>query len=135
MKRKYFIGILAILSIIMLVGCQKPADDVMIDEPIVDAPTQDSAPTEPVSNAADGGDIIVSGTGIFDPNTLTIKKGSTVVFTSSGDRTHILSLNGDESFRSPRLEDGDSFEYVFENPGEFEVWDVIFKKTMIITVE
>lgn len=60
----------------------------------------------------------------FEPVTLNITPGTTVVWTntSSEDQTIVGSSDNGESFVSPVLSSGDSFNYTFENSDKFEYY-------------
>jgi plastocyanin len=54
----------------------------------------------------------------FDPDTLEIAPGQTVVWTNQDDRDHTVSAK-DGSFKSDNLSKGDTFEHVFKKAGKF----------------
>lgn len=54
----------------------------------------------------------------FEPTELTIKAGTTVIFTNIGNRTHTVTAD-DGSFDSGRLRSGATFEFTFTDPGEY----------------
>ncbi len=72
----------------------------------------------------------------FEPATLNIAPGTTVVWTntSSEDQTIVGSSDNGESFVSPVLSSGDSFNYTFENSDNFEYYSTFnpTKKANII---
>src|SRR5215211_3287311 len=54
----------------------------------------------------------------FDPGTLTVPAGATVTWTNAGSRPHTVTAD-DGSFDSGRLDPGEQFSQVFEQPGTF----------------
>ena len=71
----------------------------------------------------------------FSPAEITITKGSTIIWTNSDSRPHIVDVQG--KVNSGEMEPGDTFAHTFEEKGIFEYRDVILKDRMIgvITVE
>lgn len=66
----------------------------------------------------------------LEPNKLTIKQRTTVRWVNKAETIHIIA----GAVKSPKLEKGDSFEYTFEDVGEYFIIDVISKATMNIIV-
>ena len=54
----------------------------------------------------------------FEPGTVTVPAGSTVTWTNSGSRPHTVTAD-DGSFDSGRLDPGEQFSQVFDQPGTF----------------
>lgn len=54
----------------------------------------------------------------FQPPTLTVKAGTTVVFENDDDIPHLVVAD-DKSFRSKALDTGDSYAFTFSKPGDF----------------
>src|SRR5262245_5316684 len=54
----------------------------------------------------------------FDPDTVEIAPGDTVVWTNQDDRDHTVAAK-DGSFKSDNLNRGDTFEHMFKKPGKF----------------
>src|SRR5213593_3743690 len=54
----------------------------------------------------------------FDPDTLQIAPGQTVVWSNQDDRDHTVTAK-DGSFKSENLSKGDTFEHVFKKAGKF----------------
>ncbi|NQU82977.1 MAG: hypothetical protein HQ539_03435 [Parcubacteria group bacterium] len=67
---------------------------------------------------------------------VTIEKGTTVVWINKENNPHMLAAHYGE-FRSPRLEQGDSFNHTFDEVGEYTYICAIFKTQIrgTITVE
>lgn len=90
-----------------------PGDDVpvMVDDQVVMTPFK-------VSMSSSEGAVVSLIDNEFKPNQLTVKAGTTVVFTNTGNRTHtVTSDNG--LFNSGRLSSGATFEFTFTDPGEY----------------
>ena len=67
---------------------------------------------------------------------VTIEKGTTIVWINQESHPHMLAAHYGE-FRSPRLEQGDSFNHTFNDVGEYTYICAIFKTQIrgTITVE
>ena len=69
----------------------------------------------------------------FDPETLQIAPGETVVWTNRDDRDHTVTAR-DGSFKSENLSKGDTFEHVFKKPGKFR-YSCSYHPRMKATIE
>lgn len=134
--------ILAILVVLMLSGCaaevQEQPDETVT--PDVTPPVEEQPPVEPEGPVEVEEPEVVGGAedvqvlrGGFDPEELTVSAGTVVTWKNMDDRVHIILLVGGE--RSPSLNEGDIFEYKFEEEGTYRVMDAIFKFSGTITVE
>lgn len=56
----------------------------------------------------------------FNPNQLTIKPGTKVVWTNHDPVDHTVVSSEKDLFTSPLLASGESFEHTFEKPGQYE---------------
>ncbi|MBA3064327.1 hypothetical protein FP803_02720 [Candidatus Woesearchaeota archaeon] len=133
--------ILAILVVIMLSGCaaevqEQPEETVT---PEVTPPVEEQPPVEPEGpvegeepEAVGGAADVQVLRGGFDPEELTVNVGTVVTWKNMDDRVHIIMIIGGE--RSPRLEEGDIFEYEFEEAGTYTIMDSVFgfKGTAIV---
>ncbi|MBS0563718.1 MAG: cupredoxin family copper-binding protein [Proteobacteria bacterium] len=54
----------------------------------------------------------------FEPETLNVKAGTTVVFENDDDIPHLIVAD-DQSFRSKALDTGDTYAFTFSKPGDF----------------
>ena len=54
----------------------------------------------------------------FEPQTLTVKPGTTVVFENDDDIPHLVVAD-DKSFRSKALDTGDTYAFTFATAGDF----------------
>jgi plastocyanin len=54
----------------------------------------------------------------FEPQTLAVKVGTTVVFENDDDIPHLVVAD-DQSFRSKALDTGDTYAFTFSKPGDF----------------
>ena len=64
---------------------------------------------------------------------VTIEKGTTVVWINKENHPHIIAPHHGD-FRSPRLEQGDSYNYTFNEIGEYTYICAIFKKQIRGTI-
>jgi len=135
--------ILAVLVVIMLSGCaakapEQPGEAVT---PEVTPPVEEQPPVEPEGPVEVEEPEVVGGAadvqvlrGGFDPEELTVSVGTVVTWKNMDDRIHIIVLIDGE--RSPRLEEGDTFEYKFEEAGTYDIIDAVFGfKGKIIVAE
>lgn len=53
----------------------------------------------------------------FNPGTLTVKQGETVTWMNQDAATHKIKS---DTFNSPDLNQGDKFEFIFNNKGSFD---------------
>lgn len=90
-----------------------PGDDVpvMINEKVVMTPFK-------VSMSSSDGIVVNLVDNKFEPSELTIKAGTTVIFTNIGNRTHTVTADNG-LFNSGRMSSGATFEYTFTEPGEY----------------
>lgn len=80
-------------------------------------------------------DITASG---FAPQSVTIKKGQGIIWSNQDERTRRIS--GDTKtlpdLQGPSLDQGDSYEYVPEQPGTYQYFDeadpAVYKGTIIV---
>ena len=57
----------------------------------------------------------------FVPATLTVAPGTTVTWTSNDEEPHnIVSIDQPRRFRSPAIEEGDKFTFVFDQAGTYK---------------
>jgi plastocyanin len=57
----------------------------------------------------------------FGPGMLTVKRGTTVVWTNKDDDVHtVKSDGGPQAFKSPALDTGDSFAVTFDKAGTYQ---------------
>jgi len=134
--------ILAVLVVIMLSGCaakapEQPGEAVT---PEVTPPVEEQPPVEPEGPVEVEEPEVVGGAadvqvlrGGFDPEELTVSAGTVVTWKNMDDRVHIVLLVGGE--RSPRLNEGDIFEYEFEEAGTYTIMDSVFGFKGTVTVE
>src|SRR5215212_707133 len=54
----------------------------------------------------------------FEPGTVTVPVGATVIWTNTGSRSHTVTAD-DGSFDSGRLDPGEQFSQTFDQPGTF----------------
>ena len=64
---------------------------------------------------------------------VTVEKGTTVVWINKENHPHMLTAHYGE-FRSPRLEQSDSFSHTFNDVGEYTYICAIFKKQISGTI-
>ena len=134
--------ILAVLVVIMLSGCaaevQEQPDETVT--PDVTPPVEEQPSVEPEGPVEVEEPEVVGGAadvqllrGGFDPEELTVSAGTVVTWKNMDDRIHIVVLVGGE--RSPRLSEGDIFEYEFEEAGTYTIMDSVFGFKGTVTVE
>ena len=134
----------AVLAIMLVAGCAKTAEKtqepvvtppVQQEQPVVEEITQPPAPEEQAPTPTT--ETIILQDQYAEPATMTVAAGSTIVFKNMGTKVKIMWVKKTEfSEKSPRLEEGDSWEVTLPNPGEYEFLDLIIGKVKgTITVE
>lgn len=124
--RREFVILLVLFSVFMVMGCtSNTGNDTQIPETPSETP---SIPVEePVtvsdSNATSetGGEGEIVEVSIkdfsFNPESITVSAGDTVRWTNMDSVDHTVS---GPSFESGILENGDSFEFLFTDPGVYD---------------
>ena len=132
----------AILAVMLLVGCAKPAEKTQ--EPVITPPVQEKPAVEEVIQQpeADQGPMPTTETIILqdqyaEPASITVAAGSTIVFKNMGTKVKIMQIKKTEfNERSPRLEEGDSWEVKLADAGEYDFLDIIIGRAKgTVTVE
>jgi predicted lipoprotein with Yx(FWY)xxD motif/plastocyanin len=77
----------------------------------------EASATSETGGAAQTAQVGISGSR-FSPNTLTVKKGTTVKWTNGGSSAHTVTAD-DGAFQSDTLEAGGSFSFTFNEVGTF----------------
>lgn len=99
---KKIILLLAILAVILLAGCQPSPNQSSISS---QGQQLGVKPTIDIKNFA------------FDPNSLTVKAGTTVTWTNQDSAPHKILGSG---FESGDLSKGQTFSYTFNDKGKFD---------------
>lgn len=69
----------------------------------------------------------------FDPASLSVPAGATVVFKNDDAAAHTVTLRGKDGFDSGNLEGGAEFRHVFAKPGRFD-YVCIYHENMLGTI-
>ena len=135
---KRVITILAVLFVIAMVGCARPAPEAPAapapaapaPEAPAAAPTEGEAEAEAEAEAEPEvvvGELVLVNARNFEPETITTKVGGTITWKNNEEkRAHQISAK-DGTFRSGRFEAGESYSYTFEEAGTYAYFDVIMK--------
>lgn len=160
--RRELIIFIVLLSIFLAIGCTEdgtePAEDGVeetpeageggaseervtpAEEPVATAeepvaPNPEETPELPIG---DGETIeVVIEDNAFNPATVNISTGDTVRWTNLDSTTHTVTGTG-TSFVSENLNQGDSYEFLFTDPGTYEYYCSIhpsMKGTVVVTEE
>lgn len=89
---------------------------------LVIAPACGGGDDEP--EAATGGDIVSIEDFVYKPAELTVKSGTTVTFTNKDGFAHTVTAK-DKSYDSGNLDEGQSFEHTYDEPGTYEYFCAI----------
>lgn len=101
MMKKSFLLIVGFLLVVTIAGCSK----------------QVSRPTpEPGTPVVSGNNIYILNFA-FDPQTLTVKAGTKVIWNNNDSATHTVKST---LFESPLLSSGQTFEYTFNQAGTYD---------------
>lgn len=119
------IALLAVFLLVTAAGCREKEAPEPPKTEVVEEPPEEIAQT--------GADIIILKNS-FEPETLTIKAGSAVVWKNMDDEVHFLSITKTDSPREnvltwvvPRITPGGIADLDFAQPGIYEVRDAVFK--------
>jgi len=118
--------ILAILAIALMIGCAAPPE----------APPETPPPEAPAEEVVEEveappvGEITVTSAG-FDPAELTVAVGTTLTITAT-EGNHKLTIGGK---LAPQIDEGTSYDVVLEEAGETRLFDLLTKKSAVITIE
>ncbi|CCF84571.1 cupredoxin domain-containing protein [Nitrolancea hollandica] len=107
-------ALLLLVSIVALAGCGAAQPAASTNPPVGAATSTQPASSEEVQVR------IVDFA--FEPSTITIKPGTTVVWTNDGPTQHTTASKEGNVWESKILEQGDVFRYRFEQPGTFPYW-------------
>ena len=78
--------------------------------------------TPAATTSADDTTVVVQlGEHFFDPSSITIKVGTTVIWRNNGQQVHDIHAR-DGSFNSPLLNPGNSFTFTFTKPGLYRYY-------------
>lgn len=160
--RRELVILLVLFSIFLAIGCAEdgtePAEDGVeeapeageggaseervtpAEEPVAPAeepvaPNPEETPELPIGDGETIEVVIEDNT--FNPATVNISTGDTVRWTNLDSTTHTVTGTG-ASFVSENLNQGDSYEFLFTDPGTYEYYCEIhpsMKGTVIVTEE
>jgi len=109
--KKSFFAIVAILALlIVFYGCSIPAGTASQTSESTAASQEKSA------NSSKSAAVSIENFA-FSPDTLTVKAGTTVVWTNNDSTAHNIKI---ADFTSPKIAAGETFEYKFDSPGTFD---------------
>ncbi len=103
--KKIFFGLFIVIAAVLVLGAgcaNQPAKESA--NPAVNQPVGNSSTIE-IKNFA------------FSPAVLTVQSGATIVWSNQDGAPHTIKSN---LFESPRLSQGQTFEYKFDQPGIVE---------------
>jgi plastocyanin len=106
MKSNIQKGILAVCTILLFLCCSKSNSD----------PSYGNTP--PPSGGNNNGNNVSIDNMSFGPSSITVTKGTTVIWTNNAYTTHTVTAD-DNSFNSGNLSYGGTFSYKFNNTGTF----------------
>jgi plastocyanin len=114
-------GVLVLSVGLLAVACgdddddDDDAQDVAEDvEEEVDEAAEDAE--EAAEDATDGNNVAIVDND-FDPTSITVSVGDTVTWTNTGDNPHTVTSDEEGVWDSGNLENGDTFEFTFEEAG------------------
>jgi len=125
---KIAVYLFAVLAIILLVGCAQTEPTVTQEEELPEAETPTTIPQEmpdvqeTPKAAASEIEILVAG---FDPEELTVKKGTTVKWINTAPATKVITVDGKSS---GNLASGTTYEHTFDKAGTYKIFDLFGKK-------
>ncbi len=122
----------AIAAGLLLAGCSSgSSDDAASGDVASDASTSSTV-------AVNAGAEVEVSEYRFLPSQITIDKDQFVQWTNDGDRVHLIThdtpVDADRKFKSDNIEPGQSFQFMFTEPGTYEYFCAIHPDTMHGTV-
>lgn len=87
---------------------------------VVSAPPLTATPVA-ASSTDDKTVVVQLGEHFFDPSSITVKVGTTVVWRNNGQQVHDIHAR-DGSFNSPLLNPGNTFTFTFTKPGLYRYY-------------
>jgi len=121
---KKILPFLSVMGVFLLTGCglsavtqnnSSPIQDSSANAVITSTPTPTPTPT-PVTKPAETKTVTIQNFS-FNPTTLTIKKGDTVIWVNNDSYDHQIKSS---IFNSSKLSKGQSFSYTFNSAGTFD---------------
>ncbi|MBU0627704.1 MAG: hypothetical protein KKC75_00820 [Nanoarchaeota archaeon] len=131
--------VVAILAIVLMIGCAAPQPAAPAAEPpaapaaeppaMPEPPAADAPAEGAEAPAAVEGEIAVTKAG-FDPAEMTVALGSIVTLNAvEGD--HKFTIGG---MSTPIVSEGTSYDATFDKVGKINIFDILTKKSAVITV-
>ncbi len=112
---KKIIGSLAVLSALLLSGCGTVSyNQSAAPSSTSTTPTTQNQPATAKTNSAN---TISIQNFAFSPETLTVKKGTTITWTNNDATSHTIKS---ATFNSGDLAKGATFKFTFDTPGTFD---------------
>ena len=154
--RRELVILLVLCSVFLATGCAEQGGDnatqagegganeervTPAEEPVVPAeesvtPNPEETPEIPIG---DGKNVEVTiKDNAFNPAIVNISAGDTVRWTNLDSTTHTVVSTGGTYFKSENLNQGDSYEFLFTDPGTYEYYCEIhpsMKGTVVVTEE
>jgi len=103
MKRRFMLVFLVVFLAFAVTSCASSSNGST--DVTSNGNTGDQTPAVSIENFA------------FKPQVLTVQVGTTVVWTNNDTTAHNIKSN---TFNSPELKKGETFEFKFENPGTYD---------------
>ena len=103
------------------VGLWTKADSVTCFDDVVVTPGSSTRTTATPAAATPSDDrtvVVQLGEHFFDPSSITVNAGTTVIWRNNGQQTHDVHAR-DGSFSSPPLDPGNTFSHTFTKPGHY----------------
>jgi plastocyanin len=117
-----------LFALVLMAGCAAdepasggdgdPDETVASDDGANEATDDEGSQDDEAGTPADGGAVTIVGFS-FDPDTITVEVGDTVVWTNEDSARHNVTAD-DDSFVSDNLAEGETFRHTFEEAGTFD---------------
>ena len=123
MNNKIIIGV--VLAVVIIGGVfyftksqyQQPSQQQPVtQQPTTQQPTTQQPTTQQTQTTVEANAITIQNFA-FNPGTLTVKQGTKVTWTNQDSATHKIKS---DTFNSGDLNQGDTFEFTFNNKGSFD---------------
>ncbi len=107
----------AVVASLVACACASSAPAASTARPTQSVSAAPVTATPASTTSADDKTVVVQlGEHFFDPSSITVRVGTTVVWRNNGQQTHDIHAR-DGSFDSPLLNPGNTFRFTFTKPG------------------
>ncbi|HSH31575.1 MAG TPA: cupredoxin family copper-binding protein [Candidatus Saccharimonadales bacterium] len=115
------VAAIAAIAGVVLVGSSRQSSNQASDQPVTDINTSAPAPSDGGGTKAEGDQVTIQGFA-FKPETIKVKKGTTVTWTNQDSAKHNVVSTEDspaKGLNGPLLSKGQTYSYTFTQVGTY----------------